>query len=244
MSGITVIDSALIFTTCIAALISVLVLVFPAVWYYRGFDKMQQSGKSAIEIFVNTFGLHFAIIMIVLAMCIAWSWVTEGSNMENYSISTGMKLFYGFYDKTTGAYSCSGQTFWDFWNDMAHTAYQQYSTGTSSGKLIQKGVVAAIFIINLAQVFLWFILVIYPYIILLIPFFYMTRKDVSRQETDNTIIQKLQGGFIIFLVLLTLSLVHFKMASVFVTSLTSDGTNACQFDYYKIMQTAQAEILR
>ena len=63
-----VINTPIVVTALIAGLISMVILLYPIVAYSKEFNRINQTGKSYMEIFAKVFGIQFSLLLFITAI--------------------------------------------------------------------------------------------------------------------------------------------------------------------------------
>ena len=240
-----VINTPIIFTALIAGLISMVILLYPVVAYIKEFGKINQTGKSYIEIFSKVFGIQFSLLLFITAF--AWLVnVSVGTKapLANYSIKYGTALFYGYFNPANGSFSepvvQNGSGFWTIWGKLGDKGVNTYNNlannTTSTGQT--KVVAASIVIINMMTVVIWVALFIYPPFCLLLPVFMMMRQ--SQQGKTWNYAEKAWFCIVFIVGMVLLGWLHRKIASLFVVLQLENGS----FDFWKQMQSIWSGIFK
>ena len=240
-----VINTPIVVTALIAGLISMVILLYPIVAYSTEFNRINQTGKSYMEIFAKVFGIQFSLLLFITAFAFLLN-ISVGTKgpQANYSIKYGTALFYGYFDPSSGSFTEpvveNGSGFWTIWEKLSDKGLNVYNSlknnTTSAGQT--KVVAASLVIINMMTTVIWIALFLYPPFCLLLPVFMMMRQ--SQQGRSWSYVEKAWYCIVFIVGMVLLGWIHSKIASLFVV-LQLDNNS---FDFWKQMQSIWTGIFK
>ena len=240
-----VINTPIVVTALIAGLISMVILLYPIVAYSKEFNRINQTGKSYMEIFAKVFGIQFSLLLFITAFAFLLN-ISVGTKgpQANYSIKYGTALFYGYFDPSSGSFTEpvveNGSGFWTIWEKLSDKGLNVYNSlknnTTSAGQT--KVVAASLVIINMMTTVIWIALFLYPPFCLLLPVFMMMRQ--SQQGRSWSYVEKAWYCIVFIVGMVLLGWIHSKIASLFVV-LQLDNNS---IDFWKQMQSIWTGIFK
>lgn len=233
-SQLEVIDQPLILNAVSSGVAIAFLLGYPIFKYVKEINKMNQTGKSYIEIFFTTMLMHIGFLLIIVGVAsIVNVVVGDNTRFTSYAPKYGTAFIMGLYDSSGSLVNTTADnfTFWNTWEGIVQLA----KTGGDTAILVIK---SSIVVIGLALTVLWFCLFLYPPFCIFFPIFMAIRKDTQGNPSENTYLKKIYFSLVVVVCLVVLSYIHFMIASIYVSFQTG-----VEFSFWKQMTTIWGEIL-
>lgn len=237
MNNLNYFSSSLIVTSLIVGVLSLILLLLPAFLYVKDFNQQKNTGKSTMEIIFKVFLIQFMLVFISIFISSILNLLFDKGKFIDYAPKYGIAVFYGFYN-SKGVFTPENNGLWKNWEELAKKV-DEIKDNAKKDNIADRGkrvLASALIVMSVLASLVWFLLILYPLVIMSIPIFLMMRKD--NQDDDRTVVKKIFKYAILFIVLIFISYVHSLLASIYVSfQIETD------FSFWQQMNFAYRELL-